>query len=118
MKKQIGFAKHVPSGEEDERTIQQMKDIAVNLIKLGEFKFDDVSEDFDVNIIVKKGLIEEVEVKTLRTIVICDLKNEKNYVIRTGGYKKSVAIVLNTLVVWCCLQLIVLPITLVAFFVL
>ena len=52
LAKQIGFAKHIPSGEEDERTIQQMKDIAVNLIKLGEFMVKRIKRKINKKIMI------------------------------------------------------------------
>ena len=113
VENQTGFAKRMPVGEDDKRTIQQMKEVAVNIIITGEFKFENVPVDFDVNIIVKDGVIEEVEVKSLRTTVICNLKDSTNYIVNVGGYKKVVALLLVTISVWF-LQTLLLPFILIA----
>ena len=113
VENQTGFAKRMPVGEDDKRTIQQMKEVAVNIIKTGEFKFENVPVDFDVNIIVKDGSIEEVEVKSVRTTIICNLKDSANYIVNVGGYKKVVALILVTISVWF-LQTLLLPFVLIA----
>lgn len=108
VENQTGFAKRMPVGEDDKRTIKQMKEVAANIIKMGSFQYEDIPVDFVVNIIVKDGAIEEVEIKSLRTIVVCDLKSSRNYIINIGGYKKIIAILLVTISVWC-LQALLLP---------
>jgi len=90
----------MPVGVDDERTIIEMKSIAANLVKNGKLKLDNISEDFDVNVIIVKGVIEKVEVKTPRTRVICDLVQSERRISRTGEYKKMEAILLTTICVW------------------
>lgn len=77
LEKRKWLGKKIVYGSDDANTINKMEEIARKIASTGKVQQDNAIDEYDIEMSVKKGLVNQVKVKTQKTLLI--LKCDKGY---------------------------------------